>query len=131
MYIKLPTLVRTPIYQDGELVDIKTEKKYIDFSLDFSIYAEERYERYIRDRVPGHPTFMEFISKVANLNPKNLQEVAVNFRLILKVLYCFLESKEVPTFEDFLKLFDFEIAQEILDKTVKVIELSQRSVGKN
>lgn len=130
MIVKLPTVKRTPIYEDEKLVDVKIEKVYIPFKVDFSMFAEERFEKNFKHQLPDN-SFSEYALRIAKINPQNAAELQANLLSILKLLYCFLESDEAPTFKDFLQLFDYSIAKELFEEVIHIVQLSQQSVVKN
>lgn len=130
MIIKLPTIKRKPIEENGEIVDIVTEKEYLAFDLDTSIHSEYRFQRYFKDTV-SDKTLADYASRILSFKPKNSSDRMLQLASLLKIIYCFLESEKVPTYEDFEKLFDFSIAEELLTKIAKILELYAKSAGKN
>lgn len=115
MIVKLPAIKRD---NDG-----KATRYEIDFTLDTSAYSEYRFKRYFKDEV-DHKSLAEFAHAVTTAKNIDLTDV-------LMVLYCFLESDQVPTFKDFLKLFDYSIAAEILEKLTEVLNIAFSAAVKN
>ena len=95
----------------------------VEFILDTSAYSEYRFKRYFKDDVK-YNSLAEFASAVSTAKNPDLIE-------ILQVMYCFLESDHAPTFKDFLKLFDYSIAGEILEKLTDVLNAAFSSATKN
>src|SRR5690625_4200712 len=98
MIINLPAVKKTVVDKpDGEF-DVKVEKYEIPFRVDTSAWAEYRYNQHFKEQF-GYDNLFDFARAVTTKKQHDLIEV-------LAVAYCFLDSKDVPTFEDFVRLFD-------------------------
>ena len=113
-----------------ELIDDKLVKKFIPMGLevDTSFRAHLKWERYFqKDLDCDLNTYMEKVAKWT----ENENTAKKNFLGILKLLYCYVSSKDLPTFDDFCGLFDYEIADQILLEISKVLEEVNSTVTKN
>jgi hypothetical protein len=123
MLIKVPTVER-------KLVDGKPVKEFKDLVLevDTSFKAHWKWEQYFaKDEGVDLNTYTQRIEKLidsGNVAPKNMID-------ILKLLFCFVNSEKLPTFEKFLGMFDLEVADEILNKINDVLKEVGSTVSKN
>lgn len=127
---KLPVL-------DKELDE--TQKKVvfhpreIDVEIDTSLFAEERWEQNFPQNAKNETLF----AYVERIQKSGLMESKAHILSNLKALYCFLESKELPDFKSFLKLFDLADAEyltRLVDKIKFVFEIALSTAtadGKN
>src|SRR5690625_2274966 len=123
MIIHLPTIDRK---YNEETDEVTTTKKHIPFRIDTSVYVLYRYERLFREEVGKE--FNQFTKETLKNSTKVDFE---NFLNLLRLVYCYLESKDVPTFDDFLKLFDFSVMEELGEKLTKVVKIAYSDASKN
>lgn len=101
---------------------VKNERE-IEVEIDTSLFAEERWEQHFPHNAKNETLFayVERIKKAGLIESKG--QILCN----LKALYCFLESKELPDFKSFLKLFDLADAEyltRLVDKIKFVFEIA-------
>lgn len=101
---------------------VKNERE-IEVEIDTSLFAEERWEQHFPHNAKNETLFayVERIKKAGLIESK--EQILCN----LKALYCFLESKELPDFKSFLKLFDLADAEyltRLVDKIKFVFEIA-------
>ena len=120
MIIKLPTLKKE--FVNGEIVKTKGE---LEVEIDTSAFAMLKWEEHFQKTV-GYS--LEVYTALVQEAIKNNKNDLVSFVSILKLLYCYINSDKLPTFKDFVKLFDIEIADEILNKLKIVFEQLNNSV---
>lgn len=96
MRIELPILEQK--FVDGKI--IPTEK-IADFEVDTSIYSEERWEQ-------NFPILAEkegLFQYIARIQDNSITE-RVRVSSMLKAIYCFIESDEIPTYKHFAKMIN-------------------------
>ncbi|MBD5086697.1 MAG: hypothetical protein HDT32_05035 [Clostridiales bacterium] len=81
--------------------NIKTQKREIAVTVDTSIFAEERWEKYFPTNAKSE-TLFAYIERVHENRMLDKAHILSN----LKALYCFLESDELSDFKSFCQLFD-------------------------
>jgi hypothetical protein len=123
MIIKVPTISRKEI--DEKIV---TERKMMSLEIDTSFKAHLKWEQYFQEKEGCDLT--EYSQKVAKWSEET-STGKKHFLGLLKFLYCYVNSKELPTFSDFCGLFDYEVAEEILDEISKVINEIGSPASKN
>ena len=108
MTIKLPVLKQS--FDNGELLCVEHEAS---FDIDTSVYSEERWEKNFPDLAAKEGLF-QYIERV--------QENAVTDRVrvscMLKAIYCFIESPEVPTYKQFAQMISLSTPE----YTVRMLE---------
>jgi len=123
MIITVPMIKREEI--DGK---IKTSKKEIKLEIDTSFRAHLKWEQYFEADLKCDLT--EYSSRINKWSQQEKTGKA-HFLGMLKFLYCYVNSKDLPTFSDFCGLFDYEVAEEILDEISKVLSEINSSASKN
>ena len=94
MRVTLPILHQK--IENNELISTETEAV---FDIDTSVYSEERWEQNFPE-LAAHEGLFDYIGRL-NSAVSNRVMVAC----MLKALYCFMESEEIPTYKDFAKMF--------------------------
>ena len=108
---------------------VKTERQ-IDVEIDTSLFAEERWEQNFPHNAKNETLF----AYVERIRKAGLMESKAHILSNLKALYCFLESKELPDFKSFLKLFDLADAEyltRLVDKIKFVFEIALKTATAN
>lgn len=119
MIIKLPTLKKE--FVDGKITSTKGE---LEVEIDTSAFAMLKWEEHFqKDLGYSLETYTAIVQEAISKNKNK-----VSFLSMLKLLYCYINSDKLPTFKDFVKLFDVEIADEILNKLKIVFEQLNNSV---
>lgn len=95
----LPTLTREYDEENDEIIDQRGE---IEVIIDTSIAAEELWEKKFPKEAEKED-FMTYVDRIKNVNNGSLKGDLISK---LKVIYCFIESKDIPTFIDFERMFD-------------------------
>lgn len=106
----------------------KRVRKSMTLKVDTSFYAHYKWEEKFQEQMGM--TLTEYTAKVKRLFEKDELNKA-DFVSLMKMLYCYVESDELPTFKDFLKIFDAEVAKEIIDAIGNVLNEVGESVSKN
>jgi len=123
MRTTIPTLKKEFI--DGE---IKRTKGALSVDIDTSFLAHLKWEEHFEKALGvSLTTYAERVSKWI----KNNEATKENFLGLLKLLYCYVNSPELPTFTHFVKLFDIEIADEILENLKEVLAEVNNFASKN
>lgn len=122
MIIKLPTLKREIV--DGEMKKTRGE---ITVEIDTSFLAHLKWEEHFEEQLKCSLT--QYTERVSVWS-KNKDAAMANFLGALKLLYCYVHSPELPIFKDFVKLFDYEIAEEILEKLADVLNEASKFAAK-
>jgi hypothetical protein len=123
MIITIPTISKEMV--NGEIKKTKGEMKV---NIDTSFLAHLKWEEQFQSIV-GYDlaTYTEMVKIWLQDKSKGKS----HFLGLLKLLYCYVNSDELPTFKDFCKLFDVEIADEILKKISAVLEEVSKVASKN
>lgn len=101
MRIELPILSQR---LDGDTV--VSEEKSVVFDLDTSVYSEERWEQNF-PALAAHEGLFQYIERI--------NEGAVTDRVrvacMLKAVFCFIESREVPNYKAFAQMFNLAVPE--------------------
>ena len=120
MLIKIPTLKKE--YIDGEVVRKREE---LEVEIDTSFLAHLKWEEQFQKTTGCSLTV--YTAKMQEALKDEVKAKA-HFVSLLKLLYCYVNSDKLPTFREFCSLFDYEIADEILNKIAVVFEEVNKSV---
>lgn len=122
MLIKIPTLER---YIDDE-GNVQKKQGEMKVQIDTSFLAHLKWEEQFQPAV-GYDlaTYTAMVREW--IKDENKQKT--HFVGMLKLLYCYVNGDEIPTFREFAKLFDYEIADQILNKISAVLEEINKSVS--
>ena len=96
MRIELPVLDQKIV--NGEL--ISNERNAI-FNIDTSVYSEERWEQ----NFPALASREGLFQYVERIQKDSVTE-RVKVASMLKAVYCFIESDEIPTYKAFAQMFN-------------------------
>lgn len=123
MIITVPTISRE-MQNKKVIVKHGSLKLEIDTSFAANLKWEEQFQGTLGcDLI----TYTERVQKW-KLSPKNAK---IHFVGMMKLLYCYVNSDKLPSFNEFLKMFDIEIANEILGQITIVLEQLEKSASKN
>ena len=123
MIITVPTIKKE--FVDNKVV---TERGTLDLEIDTSFAANLKWEEQFQDTL-GYDllTYTEMVRKWS----LKKGSTKVHFIGMMKLLYCYVNSDKLPTFKEFAKLFDYEIADKILSKITIVLEQLEKTASKN
>lgn len=123
MTVRIPTIKK-------EIVDEKVivTRNEIDVQIDTSFLAHLKWEEHFQETLKYDLTIYTEMVKAWIKNPDTAK---AHFLGMLKLLYCYINSDKLPTFRDFCKLFDYDIADEVLKKISVVLEETGKVVSKN
>lgn len=116
MKIEIPTL-REEI-REGELV---REEKTILLDIDTSVYSEERWEQNF-PLMAQHEGLFQYIERVSEIQTSDRVRVVA----MLKALYCFVESSEIPTYKAFAQMFSLsatDYTERLINKLLETFRL--------
>lgn len=127
MIIKLP-IIESKVFDDKEKKVI-IKRGELPVEIDTSFKAHLKWEEQFAASMGGIDlqTYTERIlkeSRDGGLTKAHLIST-------LKFLYCHINSDRLPTFKDFVALFDIEIAEEVLRKITEVLDQVTKSASKN
>lgn len=128
MIIKLPIVTKKEFNEETQKLIV--EKGNLEVEVDTSFKAHLKWEEQGFGNALGGidlKTYTERVQKALESNTTTKVELLG----LLKLLYCYINSQKLPTFKDFLGLFDFEVADEILEKIRAVLEQVSKSASKN
>jgi hypothetical protein len=123
MIVRIPTIKREMI--DGEFKTIRGE---LPVDIDTSFEAHLKWEEHFQSTLKCSLT--EYTERVKH-QISNGDQSKVGLVGMLKMLYCYVNSDQLPTFRDFARLFDFEVADEILGVIKKVLDQLGKTASKN
>lgn len=124
MIVKLPIITKKEFNEETKELNI--EKGTLEVEIDTSFKAHLKWEEQGFGQQLGGVDLRTYTERVQKLL-ENKNPGKVELLSLLKLLYCYVNSPKLPTFKDFLGLFDFEVANEVLDKIRVVLE----QVGKS
>lgn len=128
MLIKLPIVTKKEFNEETK--ELVVERGSIEVEIDTSFKAHLKWEEQGFGNALGGIDLKTYTERVqAALTGSKPSKVEL--LSLLKLLYCYINSQKLPTFKDFLGLFDFEVADEILDKIRVVLEQVSKSASKN
>jgi hypothetical protein len=125
MIVKLPLLKKT-WKEDTQTVErVRIEKSVqIDTSFKAHLKWEEQF---------GATLGCDLITYTERVEGwiKNPESAKAQFLGLLKLLYCYINADWLPTFSEFASLFDYEIADELIEKIRVVLSETNKTIGKN
>lgn len=108
MIIKLPILEQS--LSDGNILSVERDAV---FNIDTSVYSEERWEQNFPDLANKEGLF-QYVERIQNNSVTERVKVAC----MLKAIYCFIESEEIPTYKSFAQMINLathEYTKRMLD----------------
>ena len=96
MRIELPVLDQKIV--DGQIVS--TERNAI-FNIDTSVYSEERWEQNF-PALASREGLFQYVERIQ----KDSTTERVKVACMLKAIYCFIESDEIPTYKSFAQMIN-------------------------
>lgn len=127
MIVKLPVVVKKEFNEATQ--ELVVEKGTLNVEIDTSFKAHLKWEEQFASSMGGIDlrTYTERVQiMLAKGQPGQAEMLG-----LLKLLYCYVNSDKLPTFKEFLGLFDFDVAKDILDKIGTVLEQVSKSASKN
>lgn len=123
-------IITVPYIKNKEMVEgeIKVTRGTLELEIDLSFMANLKWEEEFQ-QVAGYDliTYTEMVKKwTLNESPGKSHFVGM-----LKLMYCYVNSDKLPTFKSFAKLFDYSVANEILEQLKVVFEQLEKSASKN
>lgn len=131
MITTLPTLkkeIKTVEVDGVETPKVIRHHGEMKVEIDTSFLAHLKWEEHFQETMKCD--LNEYTERVRKWTKKKT-DPKVNFVGAMKLLYCYVNSDELPTFKEFAKLFDYEIADPILTKIKLIIEQLGNTVSKN
>lgn len=131
--IKINLPINRREFVDGKIVD---NKSVITAYVDISIFVEERWEKNFPE-LAKRETLLTYLSRIQNLRQKSSDKPSIaEVGSMLKVLYCCLESDDLPTFKSFVQMFDttdelFAEQFKIMEDVLKYVQTSSVVSAKN
>jgi len=123
MIITVPTISKELV--DGKII---TNKGEMILEVDTSFKAHYKFEKYFKEEEKCD--LNSFVLKVEKILEKP-NKAETELLTILKLLFCYVNSSKLPTFEDFLGMFDYDIAEEVLTEISKVLNEVGKTATKN
>lgn len=96
MRIELPILDQKIV--DGQIVS--TERNAI-FNIDTSVYSEERWEQNF-PALASREGLFQYVERIQ----KDSTTERVKVACMLKAIYCFIESDQIPTYKSFAQMIN-------------------------
>lgn len=110
MTLKLPILEQS--LTDGEVVSSEREAM---FSIDTSVYSEERWEQHFPELAKKEGLF-QYVERIQ----KETATERVKVACMLKAVYCFIESDDVPTYKSFAQMINLA-TPEYTTRMIKIL----------
>jgi hypothetical protein len=108
---------------------IKGEAELITLQVDTSFASHARWQKYFQDEFNGD-NLSVYIAK-ASIWLKDKNTAMSHFLDILKVMYCFIKSAELPDFNSFLEMLDNNTAPIVLEKMTVILNEAGSPATKN
>ena len=125
MRIIIPTIEKT---YNEETKSVVVKKGSMPVDVDTSFQAHLKWEEQFGSTMNCDlSTYTERVRSWV----KDSEKAKIQFLGMLKLLYCYINSPDLPTFRDFCKLFDYDIADEIINKIKCVLEEVGKFSSKN
>ena len=125
MIIKIPTVQKT-WNEEAQKMEVKRDEMRVD--IDTSFKAHLKWEEQFSTTVGCDlSTYTERV-KMWVRDPQTAKAQLLG---LLKLLYCYINSDALPTFKEFVSLFDIEVADQILKKINIVLEEASKTAAKN
>jgi len=126
MKLTLP-IIKERVYNE-DTKKIKTTRGTLDVQLITSYRAHLKWEEQFQSVLKTDlVTYTQRVYKWA----KNEDTAKANLLGILKVLYCHVDSHELPDFAAFTDMLDYSLADEILEVLSVVLDEIGKSASKN
>ena len=123
-------IITVPYVKSKEIIDgeVKVDLGKMDLEIDTSFMANLKWEEEFQP-VAGYDliTYTEIVKEWAS----NKKPGKSHFVGMMKLMYCYVNSDKLPTFKSFAKLFDYSVANEILEQLKVVFEQLEKSASKN
>ena len=110
MIIKLPILKQS--FDNGELLSVEHQAT---FDLDTSVYSEERWEQHFPELAKKEGLF-QYVERIQ----KEAATERVKVACMLKAVYCFIESDDVPTYKSFAQMINLA-TPEYTTRMIKIL----------
>ena len=125
MYVTIPIIKERKIDKNTNKVDVIKDE--IKVRVDTSFLAHLKWEQEFQEIMKCD--LNEYTQRIASIqNDKEL--VKTNMLGVLKLLYCYIHSDDIPSFKNFLQLLDYEVAEDILNILSDVLNnISKSSVS--
>lgn len=126
--IKIPLIEMNTNPVSGK---IEYQRREISARVNTSVLANYKWERKFQQEKNYD------LVHAVGLTQVNMQDLKKNPKLgstlieSLRVVYCFIESPEIPTFEEFLDGITESNLEEVVDKITKVLEEVNSASAKN
>lgn len=117
MFVNIP-IVKSKKYNE-ETKEVIIEKDTLKVNIDTSLLAHLKWEEEFQSSM--NCDLNEYTQRIAKLH-ENKQLDKASMLSVLKLLYCYIHSDQVPSFKKFLSLLDIEVAGEILDILADVLD---------
>jgi hypothetical protein len=128
MIIKLPIVTKKEFNEETQKLIV--DKGTLEVEIDTSFKAHLKWEEQNFGAALGGIDLRTYTERVQKMLASN-KPSKVELLSLLKLLYCYINSNKLPTFRDFLGLFELEVADEILEKIRIVLEEVSKSASKN
>ena len=104
------------------------ERGELEVDIDTSFTAHLKWDEHFREQYKiDLTTYSEKLKPILEDEAKAKKEIMS----LLRLLYCYIDSPKLPRFKDFVRLFEPEIADEILIKIGNVLEQVGTTAAKN
>lgn len=125
MYVVIP-IIKNKTY-DQKSGQVNVEKDTLKVRIDTSFLAHLKWEQEFQEIMKCD--LNEYTQRIAKIQT-NADMVKANMLGVLKLLYCYIHSDDIPSFKNFLELLDYEVAEEIIKILAEVLEnISKSSVS--
>lgn len=110
MFVNIP-IIKNKSY-DPKTKQIIIEKGTLEVNVDTSLLAHLKWEEEFQEQMKCN--LNEYTYRIQKLHD-NHQIGKAEMLSVLKLLYCYLHSEQVPSFKKFLSMLDYEVGNEILE----------------
>lgn len=125
MYVTIPIIKERKIDKNTNKVDVIKDE--IIVRVDTSFLAHLKWEQEFQEIMKCD--LNEYTQRIASIQ-SDKELVKANMLGVLKLLYCYIHSDDIPSFKNFLQLLDYEIAEDILNILSDVLNnISKSSVS--
>ena len=139
MIVKLPVIkskFNEEAFKEGQDPVVQV-REYMDVEIDTSFRAHHKFDVHfaedIKDangNVIGRSNLVSYVERATQWMKSPISSKA-NYLSLLKLLYCFVNTDKLPTFNDFLGLLQPDTVDEIMQKIRIVLTHAQSTASKN
>ncbi len=109
-------------------IKVNTEYGKMNLEIDTSFKANMKFDKYFAETL--NCSLNEYVERISKYIKKP-DTAKAHMVSLLKFLYCYVNSDQLPTFEDFCGLFDYQTANQVISIIGSVLKEVGTTLSKN